>query len=147
WAEATAKPNQNITVNNNYTLSSTDTTTYLYPGKAGDSINFGVTNGIVAQHNYVVGGQYVNGCGIIADYAANSAQFSNNIVSNTFNCGIGIASGINHTVSGNKVLILQPSSPSAAGIGINGGYAPLACGPVSISNNIAYAVNLGSWVQ
>jgi hypothetical protein len=145
--ESDATPNQNITVINNYTLNSTDTTTYKFAGNVSDSINFGVTNGILVENNYVVGGGYKSGCGIVADYKANSAQILNNIVSNAYGCGIGVASGTNQTVSGNKVLILQPSSGSAAGVSINGGYSPVPCGPVSVSSNISYAINSGNWVQ
>jgi parallel beta-helix repeat protein len=147
WADDSA-PNQNITVSNNYTLNSEDTTLYKYPGKVSDSINFGVTNGVLAQGNYIVGGQYVNGAGLIADYKANSVQFSNNIVSNTFGAGIAIASGTNQTVSGNKVLVLQPSTASTAGTGISNGYLAVPCGPVTVSNNVAYAIQTPSnWVQ
>src|SRR5207253_571121 len=76
WADD-ATPNQNITISNNYSLNSADTTLFKYPGQVSDSINFGVTSGIVAQNNYVVGGRYQYGCGLIADYKANGAQFLN----------------------------------------------------------------------
>ena len=144
WADD-ATPNSNMTVSNNYALGSTSTQ-YKYPGNLSDSINFGVTNGIVAQNNWISGGSYQNACGLIADYKAYSAQFINNVISNAFNCGIGIASGTNHMVSGNKILLLQPTSPAATGITINS-TGPGVCGPVSVSNNIAYAVQSSGWVQ
>ena len=145
WADD-ATPNQNVTVTYNYFLNSADTK-FSYPGHVSDSISFGVTNNITASNNYVAGGWYQNGCGIIADYKANGAQFLNNVLSDNFGCGIGIASGVNHTISGNKVLLLQPSSPAAAGITINGG---AACGDskISVSYNLSYAMQAsGKWVQ
>jgi hypothetical protein len=141
WAND-ATPNQNVTVTDNYVLNSADTTLFSYPGRVSDSISFGVTNDITASNNYVAGGWYKNGCGIIADYKAKGAKFLNNVLSDNFGCGIGIASGTAHTVSGNKILLLQPSAPSAAGLTITSG-AP--CGPISISNNIAYAIQSGGW--
>jgi hypothetical protein len=39
----------NVTVANKYTLSSLDTTKYLYPENQEDSINFGFTDGITAR--------------------------------------------------------------------------------------------------
>ena len=132
-----SSPNTNITVSNNYTLSSTDTSKYLYPENQEDSINFGFTNGITAQNNYVVGGHSPSGCGIITDNGANSAQFSNNILSNTGQCGIGIASGTNVTVSGNKVLNLNPVAGGGNTAIYVANYSSVACGPVSISNNKA----------
>ena len=104
WPASPSSPNTNITVSDNYTLSSTDTNIYPYPENQEDSLNFGFTNGIVAQNNYLTGGHISSGCGIIADEAANSAQFLNNSLSNTGQCGIGIASGTNQTIAGNKIL-------------------------------------------
>lgn len=145
WADTTT-PNSNMTVSNNYALTSSGTQ-YLYPGNQSDAINFGVTNGIIAQNNWISGGNYQNACGLIADDMANSAQFINNVISNTFNCGIGIASGTNQMVSGNKVLLIPPTGASTTGISANGGYSPVPCGPVSISNNIAYAIQSSGWIQ
>ena len=132
-----SSPNTTITVSNNYTLSSTDTAKYLYSENQEDSINFGFTNGITAQNNYVVGGHSPSGCGIIVDYAANNANFSTNILSNTGQCGIGIAHGMNHTVSGNKILNLNPVAGGGnTALYVWNQYAP-SCGPVTASNNIA----------
>jgi len=136
WADD-ATPNSNITFSNNYLLNSHDTTKYLYPSNVSDSINFGVTNGITAKNNYVVGGDYVNGCGLIADHKANNALFTGNIISDTFNCGIGIISG-SSIVSDNKVLVTTPGSSHAVGIMLMT-YAGSTCGPVNLSNNLAFA--------
>ena len=72
-----------MTLQNNYALSSTDTTPYLYPEQQEDSINFGYTNGAVVQNNYVTGGHSSSGCGLIADDTANSIYFLSNLVLNT----------------------------------------------------------------
>jgi hypothetical protein len=132
----------NVTVQNNYALSSLDTTKYLFPENQEDSINFGITNGIVVSGNYVTGGHSNSGCGIIADNTANGAQFRLNVLVDTGQCGISIADGTNQIVDGNKILNTTP---------INGGgntaitvwkqYGS-ACGPVQVSNNIASAVDI-----
>lgn len=135
WGASAQSPNTNITVSNNYALSSQ--TGYLYPEVQEDSINFGYTNGFTAQNNYVTGGHSASGCGIIADEAANSGNILSNILSNTGQCGIGIASGTNHLVDHNKILNLNPVSGAGdTALYIWSQYAE-ACGPVTVSNNIA----------
>src|SRR5215469_6972221 len=52
WADDTSKPNTNITVLNNHVLASS-AAQYKFPPAASDYINFGVTNGVVAQDNWV----------------------------------------------------------------------------------------------
>jgi hypothetical protein len=137
----------NVLVQNNYTLASTDITKYGFAEDQEDSMDFGgspsggSTTGIVAQNNYITGGRSASGCGITADTAANSAQFLNNTLVNTGQCGIGIADGTNHVVDGNKILNAAPVN--------GGGNAALyvwkvhpsdpACGPVQFSNNVASA--------
>jgi hypothetical protein len=125
----------NITVKNNYTLNSTDTTTYLYAGNQYDSINFGAVDPFVAQGNYVTGGQTASGCGLIADQGANNGQFLNNLVLNSGQCGIGIANG-SHTVDGNKVYNTTPVV-GGGNVGIYIGNPTNSCGPVTVSNNIS----------
>ena len=146
WADA---PTTNLTISNNYTHSdNADNTGHKYPGHVSDSINFGFVNGVTVNANYVDGGWFKSGCGIIADDAVNNARITNNNVGNTFNCGIGVASGKNHTVSGNKVLILQPSTPYAAGIVVEGSdYSPAPCNTISITGNSSYAIQSGGYVQ
>jgi acid phosphatase len=138
----------NVLVRNNYALASTDITKYGFAEDQEDSMNFGgdpsagPTTGIVAQNNYITGGRSVSGCGLTADTAANDAQFLNNTLVNTGQCGIGIADGTNQVVQGNKILNATPVS--------GGGNAALyvwkvhssdpVCGPVQISNNVASAI-------
>jgi hypothetical protein len=142
WADSS--PNTNITVTNNYTVSALNG--YLYAGNGSDQIGFGVTDNITVSNNWINGLQDNNGCGITLDYAANNATVAGNIVNETYHCGIGIASGVNHVVSGNRILITQGNS-SAVGIGVTGGYPGTPCGPVTVSFNTAYAVTPNGWVQ
>ena len=129
----------NVTVNNNYALCSTDTTTYLYPDGCEDDIGFGYTTGIIAQGNFITGGQSAAGCGLIADKRANSAQFLNNKLLDTGQCGIGIADGTNQLVDSNKVLNRNPV-PGSGNQGIYVWQSYLAngnCSNVTVSNNIS----------
>ena len=150
WADSPTSPNSNVTVSNNYVLASSDPK-YTFVPAASDYINFGFTNGVVVQNNWIGGdpahtNQYA--CGIIVDDAVNNAQVMNNVVSNTYNCGIGIASGANQMVSGNKVLLAAPTTGWATGIVLEGkDYPAVPCGPVSLSNNQAYAIQSSGWVQ
>jgi hypothetical protein len=129
----------NVDVENNYALSSTDPK-YTLPAKQEDSINFGLTNGIVAKNNYVTGGKSPSGCGIIADDQADSVQFTDNVLLNAGQCGIGIANGTNQTVSGNQILDDTPVD----GGGNTGLYVwnqyDAACGPVAVTNNVVSAI-------
>jgi acid phosphatase len=141
--------NSTTLVQNNYTLSSTDTNTYKFAEVQEDSINFGAfpagpfTTGVVVQNNYVTGGHSNSGCGMIADTGANSVQFLTNIIVNSGQCGIGIADGTNQVVDGNKILNTTPVS----GGGNTGIYvwkvtsSDPACGPVQISNNVVSAID------
>jgi hypothetical protein len=130
----------NVTVQNNYALSSLDTTKYLFPENQEDSINFGITNGIVASGNYVTGGHSNSGCGIIADNSATSAQFRLNVLVDTGQCGISIADGTNQIVDGNKILNTTPINGGGnTAISVWKQYGS-ACGPVQVSNNIASAI-------
>jgi hypothetical protein len=141
--------NSTTLVQNNYTLSSTNTTVYKFAEVQEDSINFGAfpagpfTTGVVVQNNYITGGHSNSGCGIIADTGANSVQFLTNSIVNSGQCGIGIADGTNQVIDGNKILNTTPVS--------GGGNTAIyvwkvtssdpACGPVRISNNVASAID------
>jgi len=125
------------TISNNYTLSSVDTTRYLYPENQEDSINFGYTNGALVQGNFVTGGHSASGCGLMADDSANSMQFKNNMLLNAGQCGIGIADGTNQIVDSNKVFNTNPVSGGGnTAIYVWKQYTA-ACGPTTVSNNVA----------
>ncbi len=131
---------QNVLLKNNYALSSPDTTKYLYPENQEDSINFGQTSSFTVRDSYIQGGHSDSGCGLIADDTANGAQFLNNTLVDTGQCGIGIADGTKQVIDSNRVLNRTP----VAGGGNTAIYVwkqySAACGPVTISNNIATAV-------
>ena len=149
WSQARTGPScTNVTVENNYALSSLDTAKYLYPEATADSINFGHTNGMIARNNYITGGHSGFGCGLIADLGANDAQFLSNTLIDTGQCGIGIADGTNQLVDGNRVINRNPVDGSGnqaiyvwQGYGTDG-----VCGPVTVSNNIAIQFKPGGIV-
>jgi len=138
---AQAWTSSNIVVRNNYTLSSRNTQIYLYPDHQEDSINFGIGTGFIAQSNYITGGQSPSGCGLIADDGANSVQFTGNSLVDTGQCGIGLASGTGQVVDHNRILNRNPV-PGAGNTALYvwSQYKGVACGPVTISNNIATEV-------
>jgi PKD repeat protein len=133
----------NVTVANNYALSSTDTSKYLFAENQEDSINFGLTTGIVVRGNYITGGHSHSGCGLISDDQANGARFVNNILLDTGQCGIGIADGTNQVLDSNRVLNRTPVQGGGnTAIYVWKQYSG-ACGPVTVSNNIATEIKTG----
>jgi hypothetical protein len=142
WSYGTKARSRNVTVSNNYALDSTDADKFLYPENGEDLINFGQTDGIVADDNFITGGHSKSGCGLIADRGANHAQFRGNRLLDTGQCGIGIADGSNHVVENNKVLN-RTAIPGGGnqGIYVWQGYKENgSCSSVRVANNISIAV-------
>ncbi len=139
----------NVRVENNYALASRDAS-YAYPEGQSDAFNFGGTDGIFVQSNYITGGQFPSGCGLIADGGANQAQFLNNVVYETGGCGIGIASGTNQVIDGNKIYNhgLNRTDVGNTAMYVWSQY-PQACGPVTVKNNISVLIrpdtSFSSW--
>jgi hypothetical protein len=78
---------------------------------------------------------------LISDDQANGAQFVNNILLDTGQCGIGIADGTNQVVDSNRVLNRTPVQGGGnTAIYVWKQYSG-ACGPVTVSNNIATETN------
>lgn len=103
-----------------------------------DSINIGHSDGVLVTGNYVAGGHSASGCGILVDEAANNVRISGNTLSDTGQCGIGIASGTGHKVIGNDVLNTKPVTGAGnTAIYVWNQYPSWPCGPVEISSNIA----------
>ena len=127
----------NVVVQNNYALSSLDTTRFLYPEATEDSLNFGVTTGFVAQNNFLSGGHSQYGCGIMADTFSNNGQILNNQLLNTGQCGIGITDG-SQVANGNKVHNVNPvkGGGNTAMYVAHYGQSNI-CGPMTIAENIA----------
>lgn len=133
----------NILVENNYALSSQDLTKYLYIDRTEDSINFWHTSTFTAINNYITGwsSNSPNGCGLIADDSSNRASFLDNKLLDTSECGIGISSGSNQVVDGNKVLNRNPQDGGGnTAIYVWNVLGSPACGPVQVSNNMAYEI-------
>jgi Right handed beta helix region len=130
---------RNITVENNYMLASRDSK-YLLPANVIDAINFGFTDGITVQNNYVVGGDNQWGCGLITDQAANNAKFLNNVLVRTGQCGIGVSNGSNVVVHGNKILNTNPVSGGGNTALYVWSQYPERCESIQITNNVLYAV-------
>jgi hypothetical protein len=143
WGAASLGPNRSIVVADNYALSSQNSEVYRYREHQEDSINFGYTTGAVAKGNYVSGGHSPSGCGIIADDHANGMQFLDNILSDTGQCGIGIANGTSQTVTGNKILNLTPIAGAGnTALYVWNLYKTAPCGPVLLSANIGDEVKI-----
>jgi len=138
WGAEIWGPNRSIMVSDNYALSSQNSDVYRYRENQEDSINFGYTSGAVVKGNYVSGGHSPSGCGIIADNQANGMQFLDNILSDTGQCGIGIANGTSQTVRGNKILNLTPVAGAGnTALYIWNQYKTAPCGPVLLADNVA----------
>jgi Right handed beta helix region len=132
---------RNVLVRNNYTLSSRNRRRFLYPDDQEDSINFGKGSNFVAQENYVTGGHSASGCGLIADDGANNVRLIDNRVVNSGGCGIGIASGATQIVKRNRVINRNPVKDAGnTAIYVWNQYKGVACGPVTVSDNVAAEV-------
>jgi hypothetical protein len=138
----------NILVEGNYAVASLDPK-YSFAENQEDAFNFGGTDGVVVRDNYITGGHSDSGCGIIADVGANNVEVRNNTLIDTGQCGIGIASGTNHVVDGNRIY--------NRGLNQSGGNTALyvwnqykePCGSITVSNNIAALIRpngtISSW--
>jgi hypothetical protein len=131
---------RDVTVEDNYMFSTTDTSQYPFAADQEDAVNFGFTDGITVRNNYIVGGDSPSGCGLIADQAANNAKFLNNVLVRTGQCGIGLASGTNLVVDGNKIF----NNTAVPGGGNTALYVwsqyQQPCGPIQVTNNVVYGV-------
>jgi uncharacterized Zn-binding protein involved in type VI secretion len=138
WGSPQYGPNTKIAISENYALSSPSDKQFAYAEKQEDSISFGYTSDSSATGNYVVGGRSPTGCGLIADRQANEIEFLDNILSDTGQCGVGIASGVRHTVVGNKILNEKPV-PGAGNTALYvwNQYKDAGCGRIIIAQNTA----------
>jgi hypothetical protein len=126
-----------VLVQNNYALSSDDTSQYLYPEATQDSINVGVSNSFIIQGNLITGGHSVDGCGIMADTFANEGQVLQNRLLNTGQCGIGLTDGT-EVADSNLVYNTTPVRGSAnTAMYVAHFGQSLTCGPMTITNNVS----------
>ncbi|MCB1022248.1 MAG: right-handed parallel beta-helix repeat-containing protein [Acidobacteria bacterium] len=128
-----------IHIEGNYLLSS-KSPEYAFPEHQEDAINAGRSTSITVTGNFITGGSSPSGCGVIADEGAHSMMIVDNTLWNTGQCGIGIASGRDHQIVGNKVRNAFLNHPGAGNTAI---YVwrqyPGDCGPVRLSGNTAFA--------
>jgi len=136
WSYGTTR-SSDVSVHYNYAMSTKDPS-FLYPESQWDAISIGQSDRVTVGNNYVIGGRSHSGCGIAADDGANSVQFLSNTIIDTGQCGIGIGSGTNQVVDGNRIYGIGLNLPDAGNTALYvwNQYA-VPCGPVSISNNIA----------
>jgi len=124
-----------------------------------DSINIYTTHYANIEGNYITGGldattpysggaQSPSGCGILIDsdkvIGADHADIANNVVVNTGQCGIGVGTGINQTVTRNKVINVNSNDGGNTAIYIWKQYPP-GCGPVLLNGNLATEVKPGGY--
>jgi hypothetical protein len=111
-----------------------------FPERQEDAVNAGQSSDISVSGNFIAGGGSPSGCGIIADEAAHRMSILDNILWQTGQCGIGIASGTDHRIIGNKIRNSFVNHPGAGNTAIYvwRQYAG-DCGPVRVSGNVAYA--------
>ena len=132
-----------VTIENNYVVSSTNTALYRYAEATIDAISFGESDSFIVRNNFITGGHSHSGCGIMADTYANQGQILQNHLYNTGQCGIGLTDG-SHTASGNYIYNQTPVS----GAGNTGMYAAHfgqspTCGPMTVTGNIADEIQPG----
>jgi hypothetical protein len=126
-----------------------------------DNLSIYVTQNADVENNYITGGldaktpnsggaQDAAGCGLIADgsssLAPNNARFINNILVNTGECAIGIATGTNQTVTGNKSISLNPNTGGNTADYVWNQYSP-ACGPVLLKGNIGTLIRSNGYAS
>jgi len=135
----------NGAITNNYLLDKGGAP-YLFNPAQSDGLSCGWTDPCNISGNWVqfdaVGGVVDTlACGIIADRNGTHVQIANNVVSNTYNCGIGLADGPFVTATGNKVLMLAPNTSSAQAVTVTDYYGDGQCHDITVGpGNYGYAI-------
>jgi hypothetical protein len=126
-----------------------------------DNVSIYTTQNVYVGDNYITGGldattpgsggaQATSGCGLIADgsniVGPKNVTFTNNILVNTGQCGIGIATGINDIVVGNKTINLNPNGHGDTAVYIWKQYLT-SCGPVLLNGNIASLIRSNGYAS
>jgi hypothetical protein len=132
---------QDITVEANYALASRERMYHL-PENQEDAFNFGFADRVMVRGNYVRGGESKSGCAMITDEAADNVSFLDNVVVDTGQCGIGVASGKNAVVENNKVRIRNPVPEGGNTAVYVWKQDDPPCGPTRFANNIATTVRV-----
>jgi len=122
----------------------------IYSTQNADVENNYITGGLDANTPGSGGAQDPSGCGLIADgsnsLAPNNSKFINNILVNTGECAIGIATGTNQTVTGNKSISLNPNTGGNTANYIWNQYSP-ACGPVLLKGNVGTLIRSNAYAS
>jgi hypothetical protein len=126
-----------------------------------DNLSIYVTQFADVENNYITGGldaktpasggaQDPTGCGLIADgsntLAPNNAIFKNNILVNTGECTIGIATGTNQTVTGNKSISMNPNTGGNTADYIWNQYTQ-SCGAVLLKGNVGTLIRADAYAS
>jgi regulation of enolase protein 1 (concanavalin A-like superfamily) len=148
-----------ILVDRNYSLASTDTSKWKYAANSSDMIAAGGNggnsiDGLTVTNNYVTGGTFAWGCGIIMDGGMNSETYSktttisNNVLVDSGVCGISVEGGYNYTISGNKVMNRNTGlANNNQAFEVFQLYSFYGCGNVTLTNNLGYAINTTGYIS
>jgi hypothetical protein len=138
WAHGSIR-SSDVLIQGNVAISAVSG--YKFPDGQWDAINIGMSDRVTVRDNHISGGRSQSGCGIVVDSGANSVQMLNNTLLHTGQCGIGVGSGTNHVVDGNRVYNHGLNLPNVGNTAIYvwKQYAGV-CGPVQITNNIAVLI-------
>ena len=135
-----------VVVEGNYMIASLDTAKYKMAAAQEDAINLiggqtGPTTDITVKENYISGGFSRSGCGVLSDTGVRELRILNNILVDSGQCGIGVASGVDVTITGNRVRNANPIDGGGnAGLYVWSQYKT-ACRTVLIANNVISSVN------
>jgi hypothetical protein len=104
---------------------------------AEDIINLYKSSNVTVANNFLRGGDSGSGCGVLVGDAGGKGQIiKNNVIIRTSQCGIGVASGEDHVVDGNKILDTSfPGGSGNTGIYVWNQYSP-TCANITVTNNI-----------
>jgi len=102
-----------------------------------DILNLYKSSNIKVLRNYLRGGDSPSGCGVLVGDDGGKAQtIEDNVIIRTSQCGIGVASGQDHVVNGNKVLDTSFTGGSGnTGIYVWNQYSP-TCSNITVTNNV-----------
>jgi hypothetical protein len=113
---------------------------HVFPERQEDAVNAGHSTNVAVTGNFITGGASPSGCGVIADEDAHQMSIVDNVLWSTGQCGIGVASGRDHQIVGNKIRNTFVAHPDAGNTAI---YVWRQyegdCGPVRVSGNTAFA--------
>jgi Right handed beta helix region len=135
-------PSNDVLIEGNTMLATTDAL-FKYPENQEDAVSLFLADNVTVKDNMIQGGSSASGCGIIADYGSNHSIIEGNRVYNTGQCGIGIASGRDHVVDKNYVLLTTSVNDGGNTAIYTWKQYEADCGNIRITNNIATFIRTG----